>query len=86
MLGAGRSSRRKEGNVDNEWDRLEERLGSPENSGASRRAAELTANGWRIETVLFRTGRWTFRRPRRAEAAPSMPVAPAPGAEGGQLR
>jgi hypothetical protein len=62
--------------VDCEWDHKEEQLGSPEKAGARKRAVELMANGWQIETVLFRTGRWTFRRPRPADIAPSAPVAP----------
>jgi hypothetical protein len=54
--------------VDSEWDRKEEQLGSPENAGACQRAVELMASGWQIETVLFRTGLWTFRRPRVSPA------------------
>ena len=62
--------------MDFEWDHKVERLGSPENAGARKRAVELMANGWEIETVLFRTGLWTFRRPKRADLALSTPVAP----------
>jgi hypothetical protein len=61
--------------VDREWEHKEEQLGSPENSGARKRAVELMANGWQIETVLFGTGRWTFRRPRPGDKAPPAPVA-----------
>ena len=62
--------------MDIEWDHREEQLGSPENAGARQRAFELKANGWQIETVSFRTGRWTFRRQRAADTVPSAPVAP----------
>jgi hypothetical protein len=61
--------------VNSERDRKEELLGSPENAGARQRAVELNANGWQIETVSFRTGRWTFRRPRPADLTPSAPSA-----------
>jgi hypothetical protein len=62
--------------VDFEWDHKVEQLGSPENAGARRRAVELMAKGWEVETVLFETGRWTFRRPRPGDIAPSTLIAP----------
>jgi hypothetical protein len=66
---------RQEGNVDNEWDRLVEPLGSPEDGDTRQRVVDLMASGWEVEAVLFRTGRWTFRRPRRhADVAASGPA------------
>ena len=62
--------------MDNEWERFEELLGSPENATTRQRAAELRAHGWQIETVLFRSGRWRFRRPLHAGVtAPTPPGA-----------
>jgi hypothetical protein len=75
-VGSWTFSRRKEGNVDCEWHHKQVQLGSPEKARARERAVELMANGWEIETVLFRSGLWTFRRPR-LDIALSTPVAPA---------
>jgi hypothetical protein len=55
--------------MQDDWDRLEEWIGSPARAEARRRATELLADGWEIQTVMFRTGLWTFRRPRRGPVA-----------------
>jgi hypothetical protein len=55
--------------MQDDWDRLEEWIGSPAKAEARRRASELLADGWEIQTVMFRTGLWTFRRPRRGPIA-----------------
>jgi len=47
---------------DTPWEVVEEVLGSPEDPGARRRAEELMADGWHIQTVLFRSGVWRFGR------------------------
>ena len=48
----------------NEWEELEAHLGPPEHNQAQRRAAELKADGWEFMGVVFKNGRWWFRRPR----------------------
>jgi hypothetical protein len=55
--------------MQDDWDRLEEWIGSPARAETRRRATELLADGWEIQTVMFRTGVWTFRRPRCAPVA-----------------
>jgi hypothetical protein len=49
--------------ADEEWEGLEERLGSPQDVTATRRAQELKANGWQMVSVVFET--WRFRRPKQ---------------------
>jgi hypothetical protein len=55
--------------MQDDWVRLEEWIGSPAEADTRRRATELLADGWEIETVVFRTGVWTFRRPRHLPVA-----------------
>jgi hypothetical protein len=57
--GAGGS----EGRDDEDWEILEERLGSPQDPDAVRRAEELEAQGWEVVSVLFEI--WQFRRPKQ---------------------
>ena len=42
--------------MQDDWVRLEVWIGSPAEADTRRRATELLADGWEIETVVFRTG------------------------------
>ncbi len=48
-----------------DWDRLQEDLGSPEDPNAIERADQLRAEGWEFLGVTFHRGTWYFRRARR---------------------
>jgi hypothetical protein len=51
-----------------EWERRVEDLGPPTDPRAVERARQLTASGWELTGVTFGSGRWSFRRPRPADA------------------
>ena len=46
-----------------DWDHLEEQLGSPEDPNAHARAGQLRTEGWELTGVMFHRGTWSFRRP-----------------------
>src|SRR5438309_73233 len=46
------------------WERLEEQLGAPDDPAATARLQALVADGWEFLGVRFVQGLWVFRRPR----------------------
>lgn len=54
------------------WDYLTRALGPPGSAEASHTSGELTAAGWELLGVHFKSGLWHFRR-ARSEDTPSVP-------------